>query len=228
MAHSQYRAYWARSRASQRGPRVHNRRKNRVGGAPPSGDSQPMTGDYQSNYQRIEQAIRYLDDHAREQPSLAGLAGHLGLSPHHCHRLFHRWAGITPKDFLQVATLEYAKGLLAASRPVLETALDAGLSGPSRLHDLFLGIDAMTPGEYRRGIEIRWERSWGHISTFNMPALASRGESIFHKSLTPARTPFTSSPVPSPLCSLRFLLLNLNSDAGRRPGGETPGVTSQK
>jgi AraC family transcriptional regulator of adaptative response/methylated-DNA-[protein]-cysteine methyltransferase len=115
-----------------------------------------MTGDYQSNYQRIEQAIRYLDDHAREQPSLAGLAAHLGLSPHHCHRLFHRWAGITPKDFLQVATLEYAKRLLAASRPVLETALDSGLSGPSRLHDLFLGIDAMTPGEYRRGIEIRW------------------------------------------------------------------------
>ena len=112
-----------------------------------------------SDYYRIEKAIRYLDAHAREQPSLGDVSRHLGLSVFHCQRLFHRWAGVTPKDFLQVATLGYAKALLRESRPVLEAALESGLSGPGRLHDLFLSIEAMTPGEYRRGGEgltIRW------------------------------------------------------------------------
>jgi len=112
-----------------------------------------------SDYYRIEQAIRYLDANAREQPSLGDVARRLGLSVYHCQRLFHRWAGVTPKDFLQVATLGYAKMLLRESRPVLEAALEAGLSGPGRLHDLFLSMEAMTPGEYRRGGEgltVRW------------------------------------------------------------------------
>jgi AraC family transcriptional regulator of adaptative response/methylated-DNA-[protein]-cysteine methyltransferase len=112
-----------------------------------------------SDYHRIEKAIRYLDANAREQPSLGEVARHLGLSVFHCQRLFHRWAGVTPKDFLQVATLRHAKALLRESRPVLDAALEAGLSGPGRLHDLFLSIEAMTPGEYRRGGEgltIRW------------------------------------------------------------------------
>jgi len=112
-----------------------------------------------SDYSRIEKAIRFLDENAREQPSLDAVAQHLGLSVYHCHRLFHRWAGITPKDFIQVATLTYAKSLLRQSRPVLEAALESGLSGPGRLHDLFLSMEAMTPGEYRRGGEglvIRW------------------------------------------------------------------------
>src|SRR5271168_3672615 len=85
-----------------------------------------------ADYYRIEKAIRYLDAHAREQPSLEDVARHLGLSVFHCQRLFHRWAGVTPKDFLQVATLGYAKALLRESRPVLEAALEAGLSGPGR------------------------------------------------------------------------------------------------
>jgi AraC family transcriptional regulator of adaptative response/methylated-DNA-[protein]-cysteine methyltransferase len=112
-----------------------------------------------SDYSRIEKAILYLDAHAREQPSLGDVARHLGLSAFHCHRLFRRWAGITPKDFLQIATLRRAKTLLRESRPVLEAALDAGLSGPGRLHDVFVAIEAMTPGEYRRrgeGLTIRW------------------------------------------------------------------------
>jgi len=112
-----------------------------------------------SDYYRIEKAIQYLDANAREQPSLGDVARRLGLSVYHCQRLFHRWAGVTPKDFLQVATLGYAKMLLRESRPVLEAALEAGLSGPGRLHDLFLSIEAMTPGEYRRGGEgltVRW------------------------------------------------------------------------
>jgi len=111
------------------------------------------------DYYRIEKAIRYLDANARQQPSLEDVSRHLGLSPYHFQRLFHRWAGVTPKDFLQVATLGCAKALLRQSRPVLETALDAGLSGPGRLHDLCVSLEAMTPGEYRRGGEgltIRW------------------------------------------------------------------------
>jgi AraC family transcriptional regulator of adaptative response/methylated-DNA-[protein]-cysteine methyltransferase len=111
------------------------------------------------DYHRIEKAIRYLDANAREQPSLGDVARHLGLSPYHCQRLFHRWAGVTPKDFLQVATLGHAKALLRESRPVLEAALGAGLSGPGRLHDLCVSMEAMTPGEYRRGgegVTVRW------------------------------------------------------------------------
>jgi len=111
------------------------------------------------DYYRIEKAIQYLDARAREQPSLGDMARHLGLSVFHCQRLFHRWAGVTPKDFLQVATLRHAKALLRESRPVLEAALEAGLSGPGRLHDLCVSIEAMTPGEYReggQGVTIRW------------------------------------------------------------------------
>lgn len=123
------------------------------------GESDHVPSPAASDYCRIEQAIRYLDANTCRQPSLTDVAGHLGLSLSHCHRLFHRWAGITPKDFLQVATLEHAKSLLRNSRPVLEAALEAGLSGPGRLHDLCVSFEAMTPGEYRRGGEglaIRW------------------------------------------------------------------------
>ena len=112
-----------------------------------------------ADYYRIEKAIRYLDAHTRDQPSLADVARRMGLSIYHCQRLFHRWAGVTPKDFLQIATLEHAKSLLRDSRPVLDAALESGLSGPGRLHDLCLSIEAMTPGQYRRGgegLRIRW------------------------------------------------------------------------
>jgi len=118
--------------------------------------TRPSTG---SDYTRIEKAIQYLDAHTAEQPSLDEVAHHLGLSPFHFHRLFHRWAGVTPKDFLQIATLESARTLLRQSRPVLEAALSAGLSGPARLHDLCVTMEAMTPGETRRGgegVTIRW------------------------------------------------------------------------
>ena len=118
--------------------------------------TRPSSG---SDYSRIEKAIRYLDAHAAGHPSLDEVARHLGLSPHHFHRLFHRWAGVTPKDFLQLATLESARTFLHQSRPVLESALAAGLSGPARLHDLCITLEAMTPGESRRagqGVTIRW------------------------------------------------------------------------
>lgn len=112
-----------------------------------------------SDYQRIESAIRFIEAHATEQPSLDDLAAHIGLSPHHCQRLFKRWAGVSPKRFLQYLTVENAKQLLRDSTSVLDTSFEVGLSGPGRLHDLFVTVEAMTPGEYKQqgeGIEIRY------------------------------------------------------------------------
>jgi AraC family transcriptional regulator of adaptative response/methylated-DNA-[protein]-cysteine methyltransferase len=104
-----------------------------------------------SDYSRVETAIRYLESHAQEQPSLGVLARQVGLSEFHFQRLFRRWAGVTPKDFLQCLTLSHAKALLAQSTSLLETSQELGLSGPGRLHDLFLTLEAMTPGDYKRG-----------------------------------------------------------------------------
>lgn len=103
------------------------------------------------DYDRIARAIEYIDERAREQPSLDEVAAAVGLSPHHFHRLFRRWAGLTPKRFLQLLTLEEAKRRLDDSRSVLHATYAAGLSGPGRLHDLFVGLEGVTPGEYRTG-----------------------------------------------------------------------------
>jgi AraC family transcriptional regulator of adaptative response/methylated-DNA-[protein]-cysteine methyltransferase len=103
------------------------------------------------DYQRIESAIRFLQRNATGQPGLAEVAAHVGLSAYHFQRMFHRWAGITPKGFLQAITLAAAKRQLHESRSVLDTSFGVGLSGPSRLHDLFIALEAMTPGEYKAG-----------------------------------------------------------------------------
>lgn len=103
------------------------------------------------DYERVEQAIRFVQAHQREQPSLEAVARHVALSPYHFERLFRRWAGITPKRFLQYLTLGHARRLLAASHTVLDAAFETGLSGSSRLHDLFVAVDAVTPGEFKRG-----------------------------------------------------------------------------
>lgn len=104
-----------------------------------------------TDYDRIARVIEYLDDHYLEQPDLQTLARQVKLSPHHFHRLFCRWAGITPKDFLQCLTLSHARRMLLDGRSVLETALDAGLSGPGRLHDLCVSLEAASPGELKSG-----------------------------------------------------------------------------
>lgn len=103
-----------------------------------------------SDYTRIERAIGYLEEHALEQPTLAEVADHIGLSSFHFQRLFKTWAGVSPKRFLQYLTIEHAKALLQESASILDTALEVGLSGPGRLHDLFVSIEAMTPGEYKK------------------------------------------------------------------------------
>jgi AraC family transcriptional regulator, regulatory protein of adaptative response / methylated-DNA-[protein]-cysteine methyltransferase len=104
-----------------------------------------------NDYERIARVIRYLDEHGQEQPSLAVLARFAELSEGHFHRLFHRWAGVTPKDFLQCLTAEFAREQLRASRSVLDASLNLGLSGPSRLHDLMVSLEAATPGEVKSG-----------------------------------------------------------------------------
>jgi AraC family transcriptional regulator of adaptative response/methylated-DNA-[protein]-cysteine methyltransferase len=102
-----------------------------------------------SDYDRIAEAIAYVAAKATEQPSLQDMAAHVHLSPSHFQRLFCRWAGTTPKRFLQVLTLEHGKALLAESRSLLEVADSVGLSGSSRLHDHFVKLEAVTPGEYK-------------------------------------------------------------------------------
>lgn len=104
-----------------------------------------------SDYERIAKAIHYLETNFQRQPSLEDLAAYLHLSPYHLQRLFKRWAGISPKRFTQFLTAGYARQLLAESHDILETAYAAGLSGPGRLHDLLVNVDAMTPGEVKGG-----------------------------------------------------------------------------
>ncbi|PYV14744.1 MAG: 6-O-methylguanine DNA methyltransferase [Acidobacteria bacterium] len=102
------------------------------------------------DYARIEQAILFLESKHNEQPSLEAAAQSVGLSDHHFQRLFRRWAGISPKRFVQFLTLDHAKRLLRESRSVLDATFEAGLSSPGRLHDLFVHCEAVTPGEFQR------------------------------------------------------------------------------
>lgn len=102
------------------------------------------------HYQLIATAIQYLADNYKDQPSLEELSKHLHISESHLQRTFSQWAGVSPKQFLQYLTKEYAKEQLRHS-PVLQSALNSGLSGSSRLHDLFIKYESMTPGEYRIG-----------------------------------------------------------------------------
>ncbi|MBC7922483.1 MAG: methylated-DNA--[protein]-cysteine S-methyltransferase [Ferruginibacter sp.] len=109
------------------------------------------------DYQRVEKAIAYLEQHYTEQPSLKEIADVVHLSEFHFERMFTRWAGTTPQRFLRYLTKEYAKQLLDQSRDVLEVAYSVGLSSPGRLHDLFITYEALSPGEYKqkaRGLEI--------------------------------------------------------------------------
>jgi AraC family transcriptional regulator of adaptative response/methylated-DNA-[protein]-cysteine methyltransferase len=103
------------------------------------------------NAARIARAIAYLSNNYVEQPSLEEAARAADLSPYHFQREFSRLAGVSPKSFIAHLTLERAKARLADGETVLESALDAGLSGPSRLHDLCVKVEAMTPGTYAKG-----------------------------------------------------------------------------
>src|SRR5512141_2127721 len=120
-----------------------------------------MPTDYKQlydDYQRIEQAIHFIEEHYQRQPELKEIADNVGLSEYHFQRIFTRWAGISPKRFLQFLTKENAKNLLKHSS-VLNATYTVGLSSPGRLHDLFINTEAVTPGEYKssgEGLSIQY------------------------------------------------------------------------
>lgn len=105
------------------------------------------------NYQRVAEAIAYIQAHFRSQPGLEEIAENIHLSPFHFQRLFKEWAGTTPKKFLQYVTLEHAKKMLRREEgaTLFDTAFDTGLTSTSRLHDLFIHVEGMTPAEYKHG-----------------------------------------------------------------------------
>ena len=103
-----------------------------------------------ADYATVKRAIEFISKRYRDQPSIEAVAEHVGLSASHFQHVFKRWAGLTPKAFLQAITIERARELLRDSASVLDAAYDVGLSGPSRLHDLFVAYEAMSPGDYRR------------------------------------------------------------------------------
>lgn len=133
------------------------------------------------DYERIAVAIEYIRDHFREQPDLETIAAHTGLSPFHFQRLFTQWAGVSPKKFLQYISLDHAKKQLKESGATLfDTAYETGLSTISRLHDLFVTIEGMTPGEYKNGGEhlvIHYQFS---ESIFGKLIVASTAKGICH------------------------------------------------
>jgi len=103
------------------------------------------------DYDSVRRAIAFISEHWRSQPTIEAMADAAGVTPDELHHLFRRWASLTPKAFMQALTLDHAKNLLRDSASVLDAALDSGLSGPGRLHDLFVTHEAMSPGEWKNG-----------------------------------------------------------------------------
>ena len=132
------------------------------------------------DYQRIEQAIMYLENHYKEQPSLEAVAANIGLSEYHFQRLFTRWAGVSPKRFLQFLTKEGAKELLSRSENLLDTTHQVGLSSLGRLHELFVTTEAVTPGEFKtrgEGVTIRYGI---HLTPFGKCLIGLTDRGICH------------------------------------------------
>jgi AraC family transcriptional regulator, regulatory protein of adaptative response / methylated-DNA-[protein]-cysteine methyltransferase len=132
------------------------------------------------DFRRIARAIRYIDRNFREQPRLAAIAASAGLSEFHFNRLFRRWAGVTPRQYLAFVTARAARASLAGPASVLEAAYAVGLSGPGRLHDLMVTLEAVTPGELKArgsGLDIRY----GFTPTpFGTALLASTARGVCH------------------------------------------------
>ena len=130
-----------------------------------------------NQYEQIESIIQHLGAHFKGQPTLEELARRVGLSPGHFQRVFKNWADLSPKQFLKFLTLEYAKSCLDKKQSVLDSALESGLSGPGRLHDVFITMESITPGEYKAGGE-GLDIQYGIHSTpfgFAVLAISNRG-----------------------------------------------------
>ncbi|MGB5561352.1 MAG: bifunctional helix-turn-helix domain-containing protein/methylated-DNA--[protein]-cysteine S-methyltransferase [Sedimenticolaceae bacterium] len=150
-----------------------------------SGRVDPVEAD--ETYSLIERAIGFLRAHRDGQPKLADLAAHIGLSPSHTQRLFSRWAGISPKRFLQFLSVEHAKQRMGQTGDLLGLALDTGLSGPGRLHDLFVSMEAMSPGEFKRAAaDVRVRCGFGD-TPFGRALIAFTSRGICHLSFVEPR-----------------------------------------
>lgn len=156
------------------------------------------------DYERIARAIDFLSRNAVGQPDLAAVARRIHLSEHHFQRLFTRWAGVSPKRFLQFLTVEHAKARLVASRSLLDLAGAVGLSGPGRLHDLFVTLEAMSPGEARSGGAGLTITYGIHDSPFGSALIATTARGV---------------------CGLHFLEQGTDAEARRRLESDWPHAT---
>src|SRR6201992_3559105 len=130
------------------------------------------------DYDSVRRAIAYISEHWRAQPEIEAVADAAGLTPDELHHLFRRWAGLTPKAFMQALTLDHAKQLLSGSASVLDAALDSGLSGPGRLHDLYVTHEAMSPGEWKTGGGGMTLRYGFHPSPFGTAIVMATGRGL--------------------------------------------------
>src|ERR1700679_352347 len=130
------------------------------------------------DYDSVRRAIAFISEHWRAQPTIESMADAAGVTPDELHHLFRRWAGLTPKAFMQALTLDHAKGLLRDSASVLDAALDSGLSGPGRLHDLFVTHEAMSPGEWKTGGAGMTLRYGFHPSPFGTAIVIASGRGL--------------------------------------------------
>jgi AraC family transcriptional regulator of adaptative response/methylated-DNA-[protein]-cysteine methyltransferase len=131
-----------------------------------------------ADYEALQRAVRFLGENWRDQPSLDAISEAMQLPTTQAQKLFHRWAGLTPKQFVQAMTLDHARALLESGACVLDAALDSGLSGPGRLHDLFVVHEAMTPGEYGargKGVNIAYGF---HESPFGLALVMATGRGL--------------------------------------------------
>ena len=130
------------------------------------------------DYDSVRRAIAFISEHWRTQPTIEAMADAASVTSDELHHLFRRWAGLTPKAFMQALTLDHAKGLLRDSASVLDAALDSGLSGPGRLHDLFVTHEAMSPGEWKNGGAGMTLRFGFHPSPFGTAIVMARGRGL--------------------------------------------------
>jgi AraC family transcriptional regulator, regulatory protein of adaptative response / methylated-DNA-[protein]-cysteine methyltransferase len=130
------------------------------------------------DYDSVRRAIAFISGQWRSQPTIEAVADAAGVTPDELHHLFRRWAGLTPKAFMQALTLDHAKGLLRDSASILDAALDSGLSGPARLHDLFVTHEAMSPGEWKHGGAGLTLRFGFHPSPFGNAIVMTTGRGL--------------------------------------------------
>ncbi len=147
------------------------------------------------NYERISSAIAFIRQHHLSQPDLATVANHVGLSESHFQKLFTQWAGISPKRFLQYITLEYAKSRIAQTQNILDLTADVGLSSPGRLHDLFVTIEAMSPGEFKAGGAGLVIRYGIHNTPFGQALIATTSRGVCNLHFTEATSPISAKEI---------------------------------